>query len=349
MKSIGGDFDISPDVFLGADNPAARSLLPSCGRAALYQILLDIRSRTENPVLLVPDYTCSTVPNTAAAAGVAVVPYPIGPDLRADRSSLEALLCDDRSHLLLTDYFGLVPLEPDISWVRSLSPTPLVIEDDSQAPFALEKSLADYAFTSYRKAFAVADGADIRPRLPRTFQTDRIEPFVLAWSLGAIAKHLAQTADYPDEMYLRFFEAGVHELDSGANLDAAVSCIGWRALHDAMSGAAERRRANFRALEGFLEPLGVRPILELSEDRVPLFVPVLVQRRDEIRRKLMDKRIFCPVHWPERWAQDQTGTVSRRLYEHELSLVIDQRYDTDHMWRIAHELEAAGVEALATD
>jgi hypothetical protein len=346
MRSIGGDFDVAPETFSGDDDPTARSAFPSCGRAALYHILMELRARGWNGRLLVPDYTCHTVPDAAAAAGVEVVPYSIALDLRPDRSALKPLLDRGDCCLLISDYFGLLPPDEDIRWVRSLSPGTLVIEDDAQAPFQLGRSLADYAFTSYRKAFASPDGADIRPRLPRVFDTRRVEPFVLAWSLAAVVKHAAQTSSVPDDAYLRLFGASAEEIDMRGNLDAAISPVGWNAMRSVAPDVAERRRANFLALSELLDPIGVRSIVELREDSVPLVLPILINDRDDVRRRLMEKRIYCPVHWPAPWAKGRDDSMSRELYDHELSLVVDQRYDIDDMRRVGRELEIAGVQAF---
>ena len=67
----------------------------------------------------------------------------------------------------------------------------------------------------------------------------------------------------------------------------------------------------------------------------PLFVPVIIAngKRDVIRKKLIDNRIYCPVHWPHPNAECQSN-----LYEVELSLICDQRYNEDDMQRIVEVL-----------
>lgn len=63
----------------------------------------------------------------------------------------------------------------------------------------------------------------------------------------------------------------------------------------------------------------------------PLFVPVIVNdgRRDEIRQKLIDHHVYCPVHWPHPKAECRSN-----LYDMELSLICDQRYTAEDMERI---------------
>ena len=67
----------------------------------------------------------------------------------------------------------------------------------------------------------------------------------------------------------------------------------------------------------------------------PLFVPIVIakEKRNAIRKKLIDNQIYCPVHWPHPNAECQSN-----LYEMELSLVCDQRYNGDDMKRIVEVL-----------
>ena len=73
----------------------------------------------------------------------------------------------------------------------------------------------------------------------------------------------------------------------------------------------------------------VKELMEQSEDAVPLFIPIYVNNRDEVRRAMFDAGIFCPVHWP-----NQQTEHAQALAQHELSLIIDQRYDEADMNRI---------------
>lgn len=68
----------------------------------------------------------------------------------------------------------------------------------------------------------------------------------------------------------------------------------------------------------------------------PLFVPVFISAkdRDGLRKHLTANSIYCPIHWPlSGFHPDNTDT--KALYDSELSLICDQRYDVDDMYRIA--------------
>ena len=60
----------------------------------------------------------------------------------------------------------------------------------------------------------------------------------------------------------------------------------------------------------------------------PLFVPIISTNRDNIQKKMIQNRIYCPIHWPK-----PNNCVSN-LFNLELSLVCDQRYTEKDMNRI---------------
>lgn len=77
----------------------------------------------------------------------------------------------------------------------------------------------------------------------------------------------------------------------------------------------------------------------VDENETPLFVPVIVGdgKRDELRRFLISKEIYCPVHWPLSEMHQISGDA-KRIYEGELSLICDQRYGLEDMKRIVDSI-----------
>ena len=71
------------------------------------------------------------------------------------------------------------------------------------------------------------------------------------------------------------------------------------------------------------------PIINLDKD-VPLFVPIFLESsfRNSLRKYLIDKGIYCPVHWPE------VMGAPMGVRENELSLLCDQRYSEGDMQAI---------------
>ena len=63
----------------------------------------------------------------------------------------------------------------------------------------------------------------------------------------------------------------------------------------------------------------------------PLFVPIILNDRDEIRKKLIEDKIYLPVHWPN----DNSENI---IYDLELSLINDQRYNEYNIEKYVNKL-----------
>lgn len=65
----------------------------------------------------------------------------------------------------------------------------------------------------------------------------------------------------------------------------------------------------------------------------PLFVPILVKnnKRDKLKKILINNNIYCPIHWPKDSLVD-VGNLN--IYNEELSLICDHRYDLNDMKKI---------------
>ena len=101
---------------------------------------------------------------------------------------------------------------------------------------------------------------------------------------------------------------------------------------------ADARRQNAEVLlKGLKDVPWITPIFpKLGGNDVPLCVPVLVEDtlRNSLRKHLISHQIYCPVHWP---VSELHGTISPRtekIYNSQLSLVCDQRYDEEDMKHI---------------
>ena len=89
-----------------------------------------------------------------------------------------------------------------------------------------------------------------------------------------------------------------------------------------------KRRENAAFL---LEKLGQYSFVQtLGERDCPLFVPVFLDPalRSALRKHLIGKQIYCPVHWPE------VAGAPSEIKERELSLICDQRYTEADMHEI---------------
>ena len=66
--------------------------------------------------------------------------------------------------------------------------------------------------------------------------------------------------------------------------------------------------------------LKTKLLFNYKDGDCPLFVPILIEGRDIIRKKMADRSVYLPMHWPNSLAEN-------KIVEQELSLINDQRYN----------------------
>ena len=299
------------------------------GRTALYQILKSIKITTFKVWL--PDWLCESMIDAVKKTGLAYAFYPLGKDLRMDVGQFveSNRPISEYDVIILVNYFGLVDVDKTIRQLRQYGVESIVIEDDVQALFSFmdDVSTADYRFTSLRKTVACPDGGLVKTRSQMP-EVGRENHFAALKLRGALIKGNADETT-SDESYLELFEAGEREIDN--DYESGMSEVSGSLLAGMdLKETARRRVRNARYVVEELQKIGIESLLPLNPRSVPLFVPILINQRDELRRELRRQAIFCPVHWPLREDMRQLP-MGALMAEKELSLVIDQRYGLEDM------------------
>lgn len=329
-RVIGGEFSISHEMLVGADKTCVtfscgNNNYYSSGRCALYAILNDIEQLFgKQGGILLPDYLCESITQTVIDKEWLYNFYHIGSDLHIDMETTEKELLHAKA-ILLIEYFGVTNLVEDIARIKLLAPDLIIIVDCVQAFYSMNKYQADYIFTSFRKWFACPDGAMVKKNIPGDVRELKIKK-----SLWADYKYagniLKQYSRYVDEnIALELLEKGEKLLDkeylsSWSEVSKDVF------LHLDFDHISAQRKNNAKVLHDELDILGIEHIY--SETDTPLFVPIFVEKRDELRRWFFLHDFFTPKHWPK--VSDELNGVNE-LYDRELSLICDQRYSAQDM------------------
>ena len=334
---IGGEFQIAVTDILnaGIKHTVLHNVYTySSGRAALYQILKFLKLEKGVKHILLPNYLCSSVLVPVKTLGLDFTFYPIDEQLELEPSSFAKLYKKD-SAVLVINYFGLKDLIVQIQAIRSLDDQAIIIEDDVQAYYEFKKSLGDvdFKFTSLRKTFAVPDGGLVKTNqsMPKAETPNTFGQYKAA---AALLKSMRE-GNFNDQIYLEMFEKGESLIDS--ELECGMSHIAEK-LFDALEEERVkiRRLNNAKYLIEQLDKVGIKPLLPLTEDHVPLFIPIVLNNRDEVRKRMFQNEIFCPVHWPLEGLDLKRGKVMAKT---ELSLIIDQRYGRKEMDEILKSLK----------
>lgn len=326
---IGGEFPIAVTDVLNAEgrhsaNPDVYTY--SSGRAALYQILNYLKQEKEVRRVLLPDYLCSSVLIPVKALGLEFAFYTIDDSLELEQENLSKIY-ENNTVVLLINYYGLKNLDKQIKTIRAIDENAIIIEDDVQAYYEFLKPLGevDFKFTSLRKTFAIPDGGLVKTK-NRMPVVDKPNTFGQYKAAAALLKSMRE-GNFNDKIYLELFEKGESLIDD--EIECGMSRIAEK-LYSFINDEHVKvlRLNNARYLLEELKKIDIKPILPLNEGHVPLFIPITLERRNEVRKAMFQQEIFCPVHWPLEGMALKRGKV---MEEKELSLIIDQRYSIKDM------------------
>lgn len=295
------------------------------GRAALRAVIKDMKEHAKVHTVAMPSWCCHTMIQPFLDAGLEVNFYPV--------YYLESLIQDistESDVLFVMDYFGYTGEKSDLSLYKGI-----VIRDVSHSVFSNAYSDADYYFGSLRKWCGIWTGGYAWTRDHRKLLADDHDDHGYT---GLRMKAMELKSSYisapktHDKEYLNVFNDAEALLDDVGIVPAAERDVRLAQKLDFVF-IKNKRRTNAEILrKAFPQWLVFH---EMKPSDCPMFVPVIVPdgKRDELRRYLMEREIYCPVHWP---VSDCHKLDERELYVYQngLSLVCDQRYDEKDMRRI---------------
>jgi len=103
---------------------------------------------------------------------------------------------------------------------------------------------------------------------------------------------------------------------------------------------AKKRKFNLNCLRNKLNSTGIKQICDFNEGDCPFTLPVMVPDRDDFYKYLMEKNIFCAVHWPFDGLAREQRPLAVSLSQNMLSLPIDQRYGEKEMDYLANVIDS---------
>ena len=316
-KEIGGDFYNIP--LQDEDNlvfPNDTKWFVS-GRAALDYIIKDIKSKNNVKTIAMPSWCCESMVEPFINNNIEVKFYPVTYDKELTiNNSIEADI------LFRIDYFGYRQNIKEFNGI--------IIDDITHSIFSNPNRDGDYTFGSLRKwagfktgGFAYSKSFSLLEELEEP--KDYIE--LRTKAIEYKQKYLNDEID--DKGYLDIYKEAEEKLDflyGYKGFDEDIE----NARHLDIKSIKEKRIANAEVL---LETVGEYAIFKnIQEDDCPMFVPILIENRDALRKYLIENNIYCPIHWPISNLH-KLSEEEKYIYDHELSLVCDQRYDIDDMQR----------------
>lgn len=298
------------------------------GRTALTAVLTDLCEKKSVRTAALPSWCCHTMIKPFLDAGLTVSFYPVYLEKGTLRQGFAQ--CASCDVTLVMDHFGY-------RRTAALPQNTVVIYDATHSIFSGIPEGADYVFGSLRKwagfptggyAYRTDGGS-----LPVANKADDARYTALRWQAMA-EKYRYLIGETEEKHYLAMFAAAETMLEDGASGSAAEEDIA-AARHIDVHLLRKARRENAAVLLDYVREWAVFP--ELFPKDCPLFVPICVpaEKRGALRQFLIEREIYCPVHWPVSELH-RLDAQTRELYDTELSLICDQRYGPEEMHRVGY-------------
>lgn len=308
-KSIGGYFEL--ELPQGEDYHKNAVRL-NTGRNAFEYVL---RAKQYNKVYL-PYYTCDVMLEPIKKLALDFEFYNIDENFLP---IFDFAKVRETEVFVFNNYFGICDRQVKVVSKKCKN----IVVDNSQAFFSLPLPGVD-TFYSSRKFFGVPDGAylytnkELELELEQDISLNRFEHLLGRIELGAEA-YYQKFKDNDDS----FVGAPIKKM---SNLTKRLMCaINYKEV-------AEKRRRNFEHIHLILSNTNILP-MNLSSNAVPLVYPYYIKLGAELKKNLIQNKIFVPTYWPnvKEWIANGHEVD---LVDNLVCLPVDQRYSFKEMDRI---------------
>lgn len=307
------------------------------GRCALYACLLDC-STTKPKLAYVPAYTCETVLASYEKAGYALRFYDV--DKEQLKPIFKEMDLDDVSVLNLCGYYGFSRYDKaflEVCKQRGIT----IIQDTTHSLFSSDGHYphADYYAGSVRKWMGIASGGiAIKKKGTFSIQPLKADEEHLRGRFKAMEyqKLAIKTGNdmYAEQASSVFWET---EMRLRRMFDAFESDEKSRTIlkHLDPTQIIEKRRENYQTILDTLAPSSqCRPIFpHLDDATCPSHFTFYSEDRKRAQQQLEERSIKSTVYWPLPPMLNNKEHFPQTLwiYDHVLSIQLDQRYSKEDM------------------
>ena len=312
-ERFGGFLSLEAEIKVSEVAPLGSGLFSS-GRASLAAILKVMRPAR----LFLPGFLCDSAYRPAMELGIAVIPYPVGPDLRPP-----VLYPRTDDMVLFVDYFCMLTEE-----LHALA-SPLgdrAIIDRSQCWFSPIPENC-WSFDSARKFFGVPDGSRLRGPIKVEPSSERNTRYTL--------DHLVLGMMGEMEDALSAYRLNNKYMHTGPE---RISLVGEHLLERIdMDRTRCVRNTNFSILH---EQFAALNQLSMNANAIdaPLYYPLLLKEPVELKA-LHEYGVFAPRLWPDVLDRSDAHRSDVDLVGRLIPLPIDQRYSRADMKLMATRVD----------
>lgn len=317
------------------------------GRNAIDIAIRDILKNRSIKVVYVPSYCCVSMLQEFIDRGIKLEFYNVG--YKEGKFTYEDINFRSDSVILVLSYFGFDTKAAREQIKKAHSAGVIVVEDITHSLLREDavSEDSDYAVASLRKWFPVPTGGWVGKKAGKLAEKPMIDSnTAVKEKISAMREkreYLAGKIDSKENFLLAQakFENDLIHVDRMLKIDdTSLRIVADMRINEIV----EQRRRNaeilLRGLSDMDDVISI-PQVDFSVD-VPLFLPIFMEteKRDSLRKFLINRGIYCPVHWPEIMGAE------KGIRENELSLICDQRYsngdmleivDAIHLWNKEHK------------
>lgn len=302
------------------------------GRSAIDMVLRDILSAKKIKKIYVPSYCCISMLQSFIDNNIETVFYDV--TVKGGVFSYEVNFNTDCDAVLIMSYFGM-QTEKVNEIIRKFKQNGVIVIEDITHSLLNKKSYSessDYVVASLRKWFAIPTGGwigklhgklAVKPNMDSDHAVqEKIDGMTKKY------EYISGKINEKEEFLLiqSKFDNDLIHTDRMLKIDSVSATI---MAETDIQQIADRRKRNARILiDGIRDMNDVIKLPNgLSDDVTPLFLPVFLRSadRDSLRQYLIQRGVYCPVHWNE------VMGASVGIRRNELSIICDQRYSDKDM------------------
>ena len=303
---IGGEHILSPFKFFSSDKFDITKYINDKfdfkykyytpgGYHSVISIIENLNINRQNKILL-PSYLCPSIINAFRTYNVKYEFYKIDKNLKIDFEDLLNRVDNDVKAVMIINYFGFPVLDfKGISRIKEIRGKGIrIIEDAVHSFYSMIQSVGDYVFNSFRKNLPV-DCSILMSNVPMKLNSGKKwNKYLVKRNIGRMLRYfkLKYSVGW-EKIYIKLIEESENDY-TNKNMD--VNPVSVKLLNKFNHNIiAEERNKNFKFLLANFKDIAVYK--SIDNNIIPLGFPILIENRNKIKDKLINEKIFCPVHW----------------------------------------------------
>lgn len=301
------------------------------GRSAieyLFKFQIEVK---KNEVVLVPNFTCSSIIEALRRANVKYEFYNVLENLQID---IEDLLFKVRknkvSAIFYINYFGFLQEDKVIDVLKELKKEIVLVEDNTQALYTNEPNkigVGNYVIASIRKWLSVPDGAVLysQAELNNINIEHGYNEYMIKYILAQLMKNeYLKDENLDKDKYLVLVKESMKSLFSDYTIRNITQISHNLISNQDINAICEKRKMNYRYL--YQNLCGIEEInipFELNDEEiVPFGFVITLNERDKFYDYCIKENIYCNIHW-----KDSNHILSNKI----ITIPCDQRYSIKDM------------------